>query len=199
MIAVITGDIINSTEKDSTNWLLELKSVLNQYGNSPEKWEIFRGDSFQLKLNVENALQTAFHIKAIIKQIKNKDVRMGIGIGQEDYKSDKISESNGSAYRNSGLSFESLKKSTLALKSKDPQWDEAINIMLELMLITADKWTISQAKVLKTIFENSEKNQNQIAKLLEKSQSTISTSLDRSGYENLEKIFAYYEKQTQLL
>lgn len=110
MIAVITGDIINSTEKASINWLKELKTVLNQYGSSPMKWEIYRGDSFQLKLPVEKAMLTAFHIKATIKQIKNKDVRMGIGIGMEEYVSEKLSESNGTAYQNSGLCFESLKK-----------------------------------------------------------------------------------------
>ena len=199
MIAVITGDIINSTEKAPKNWLKALKSVLNQYGTSPEKWEIYRGDSFQLKIAVENALETAFHIKATIKQIKNKDVRIAIGIGEENHKSNKISESNGSAYQNSGLCFESLKKTTLAIKSNDANWDEPINIMLDLILITANNWSISQAEVIKTIFENQGQNQNQIANLLEKSQSTISTSLDRSGYENLEKVFEYYQKKIQLL
>ena len=89
MIAIITGDIINSTEKASSSWLKELKSDLNQYGSSPEKWEIYRGDSFQLKLPVEKAILAAFHIKATSKQIKKKDVRMGIGIGKEDYVSKK--------------------------------------------------------------------------------------------------------------
>ncbi|WP_375578245.1 SatD family protein [Marivirga tractuosa] len=199
MIAIITGDIINSTEKASVNWLKELKSVLNQYGSSPEKWEIYRGDSFQLKLPVEKAILAAFHIKATIKQIKNKDVRMGIGIGMEHYVSEKISESNGTAYQNSGLCFESLKKSNLAIKSNDTEWDEPINIMLELVLFIADKWTESQAEVIKAIIENPKKNQNQLAELLEKTQSTISISLDRSGYDSLQRIFGYYKKQTQLI
>jgi hypothetical protein len=199
MIAVITGDIINSTEQASVNWLKELKSVLNQYGSSPLKWEIYRGDSFQLKLPVEEAIVTAFHIKATIKQIKNKDVRMGIGIGTEAYISEKISESNGSAYQNSGLCFESLKKSSLAIKSSTTDWDEPLNIILELVLFIADKWTVSQAEVIKVSIENPEKNQNQIAELLKKTQSTISASLDRSGYESLQKIIQYYQKQTQVL
>jgi hypothetical protein len=42
MIAVITGDIINSTEKDSINWLKELKSVLTQYGNSQKMGNLQR-------------------------------------------------------------------------------------------------------------------------------------------------------------
>ena len=199
MIAVITGDIINSTEKASVNWLEELKSVLNQYGSNPNKWEIYRGDSFQLKIPIEKAILVAFHIKATIKQIKNKDVRMGIGIGKEDYVSKKISESNGTAYQNSGLCFESLKKSNLAIRSNDADWDEPLSIMLELILFIADKWTESQAEVIKAIIENPKKNQNQLAKLLEKTQSTISASLDRSGFESLVRIIEYYKKQTQLL
>lgn len=199
MIAVITGDIINSTEKASVNWLKELKAVLNQYGSSPEKWEIYRGDSFQLKIPVEKAISTAFHIKSTIKQIKNKDVRMGIGIGMEDYVSKKISESNGNAYQNSGICFESLKKNNLAIRSNDDDWDVPFNIMLELVLLIADKWTTSQAEVIKASIENPNKNQNQLAKLLEKTQSTISTSLDRSGYDGLQRILEYYKKQTHIL
>jgi len=199
MIAVITGDIINSTEQASVNWLKELKSVLNQYGTSPEKWEIYRGDSFQLKIPIGEAMIAAFHIKSAIKQIKNKDVRLGIGIGQEDYVSEKISESNGTAYQNSGICFESLKKSTMAIKSNNHDWDEPLNIMLELVLFIADKWTPSQAEVIKASIKNPDKNQNQIAELLEKTQSTISISLDRSGYYSLQRIFDYYKKQTHLL
>ncbi|WMN07066.1 SatD family protein [Marivirga arenosa] len=199
MIAILTGDIINSTEKAPSNWLKELKSVLNQYGTSPEKWEIYRGDSFQLKISIEEAILAAFHIKATIKQIKNKDVRIAIGIGKEDYVSEKISESNGIAYQNSGVCFETLKKNTLAIRSNDAKWDEPLNIMLELMLFTADKWTASQAEVIKASIENPDKNQNQLAELLEKTQSTISVSLDRSGFDKLQKIIDYYKKQTHSL
>lgn len=124
---------------------------------------------------------------------------MGIGIGLEESVSKKISESNGTAYQNSGLCFEALKKSNLAIKSNDADWDDPLNIMLELVLFIADKWTISQAEVIKASIENPDKNQNQLAELLEKTQSTISTSLDRSGYNSLQKIFDYYKKQTQLL
>lgn len=199
MIAVITGDIINSTETTSVNWLRALKSVLNQYGSSPEKWEIYRGDSFQLRIPAKEAILTAFHIKATIKQIKNKDVRMAIGTGTEDYVSEKISESNGTAYQNSGLCFESLQKKNLAIQSGNSDWDEPFNLMLELALFIANKWSSSQATIIKTVIENPHKNQNQLAELLNKSQSTISASLDRSGYDSLQKLIDYYHKQTQLL
>jgi hypothetical protein len=41
-------------------------------------------------------------LKATIKQHKALDVRMAIGIGTIDYTSNKVTESNGSAFINSG-------------------------------------------------------------------------------------------------
>ena len=64
MVAVITGDIINSREGDVKHWITNLKRILALYGTESMDWEIFRGDSFQLKLSPELALKAAFHIKA---------------------------------------------------------------------------------------------------------------------------------------
>jgi hypothetical protein len=41
MMAVRTGDVINSREGNAPNWLNWLKEVLNQYGADPSEWEIF--------------------------------------------------------------------------------------------------------------------------------------------------------------
>ena len=71
MIAVLTGDIINSREDQSPKWLIALKEGLNQYGKEPQDWEIYRGDSFQLETTPSKALQAAIHIKAAMKQTKN--------------------------------------------------------------------------------------------------------------------------------
>ena len=83
MIAVITGDIINSREI-SIEWLDTLKRALSGLTKVNLKWEIYRGDSFQIELDVEDALLNAIYIKACIKTLKNADVRMGIGIGTWD-------------------------------------------------------------------------------------------------------------------
>tara|TARA_B110000305_G_C19373082_1_gene605540 strand:- start:790 stop:930 length:141 start_codon:yes stop_codon:yes gene_type:complete len=46
MIAVITGDIINSRKGEVERWIGPLKETLNRYGVEPKNWEIYRGDSF---------------------------------------------------------------------------------------------------------------------------------------------------------
>lgn len=195
MVAIITGDIINSTEDESVQWLELLKQVLNRYGKSPETWEIFRGDSFQVEVEPKNALLTAFHIKMCIKQAENRDVRMGIGIGEASHKSPRISESNGPAYIRSGLAFEELKKQTLAIKTDSGEIDEAINLMVQLALLIADNWTSSVATVLYTAVENPEMSQKELAKILKKSQSSVSEAMSRGGYHEVMKLNQYFVKR----
>ena len=50
MIAVITGDIINSKRLSPADWVEALKMALGIWGNTPEDWELYRGDGFQLKI-----------------------------------------------------------------------------------------------------------------------------------------------------
>lgn len=195
MIAVITGDIINSREGEVDKWLTPLKNILNYYGKEPKEWEVFRGDSFQLSIAPEKAMLAAIHIKSTIKQIKSQDVRMAIGIGEEKYSSLKITESNGSAYIRSGDCFESLKKQTLAIKSNNESLDQSINIMLSLSLLTANNWSSTVAKVIKTAIENSEKKQKYLAQLLHKSQSSVSEALKRGGFEEIMSMNNFYKIQ----
>ena len=197
MVAIITGDIINSTETKPSTWLNTLKNVLNQFGENPKQWEIYRGDSFQLELKPQNALKAAVLIKAALKQHKHMDVRLAIGLGEKSYDSKKITESNGSAFVNSGQCFEQLKKKTLAIKSPIATFDYQMNLMIELALLIMDYWKPTTSTIVKYTLENPDQNQEAIAKQLKKSQSNISEGLKRGGYDELSKLLYYYESQIQ--
>jgi hypothetical protein len=197
--AILTGDIINSRIYVTENWLSTLKESLNQYGASPNQWEVFRGDSFQLKTKPEQALQAALHIKASLKQHAKQDARIAIGIGEEEYSGGYVKESNGSAYIYSGETLEALKKQTLSIKSHNPIWDEAINLMLSLALLVADNWTKTVAKTIKVALENPTKNQTELANILGKSQSSVSEALTRGGYEEIMRVNIYYQKKLSSL
>lgn len=199
MTSIITGDIINSKKSSPKLWLETLKTILNSYGNSPLSWEIYRGDSFQLEINPKQALKACVLIKATIKQFENIDVRLAIGIGKKTYQSDKITESNGSAFVNSGECFEALKKTTLAVKSPFNEFDNSINIMLELAQLILNNWTSTSAILIKTALENPDLNQSQLAKILKKTQGNISQGLKRAGYDEISKLLYYYETQIQTL
>jgi len=196
MIAVITGDIINSRIVDVQQWMPELKKVFNKYGSEPKNWEIYRGDSFQLEILPSEALQVAILIKAAIKQFKSLDVRIAIGIGEKTYQSEKITESNGNAFIYSGECFEKLKKQTLSIKTIWKDFNQTMNVMFELATLTMDNWTPTSSLIIKTALESEHNiNQKKIAILLNKKQSNISTGLKRGGFYEIQKMLNYYQKE----
>lgn len=194
MEAIITGDIINSRKVAPNEWMTALKKGLNKYGKEPKNWEIFRGDSFQLNTSPEDALEAAILIKAEIKQWKVLDVRIGIGIGEITYQATKITESNGTAFLNSGVCFEQLKKQTLAIKTPKKEFDNTLNLMFNLAELTMEKWTETAAKLITYKIGNPNANQKELAQILNKTgQGTISEGLKRAGYDEIEKLLEYYK------
>jgi hypothetical protein len=187
MIAILTGDIVDSRKLDSPEiWILPLKSLLGSWGSSPETWEIYRGDSFQLEISdPQKSLLAALQIKALIKSLENPDpskrtspvdVRMAIGIGEKTYEAHRISESNGPAFVRSGELFETLKNegTKLALTSPWPDFDREINLILKLASIQMDSWSISSGELLTEILRNPDQNQTEMGKKLGIGQNAIS-------------------------
>lgn len=196
MIAILTADIINSRNvPDPQVWLQPLKKILNRYGDEPSDWNLFRGDSFQLKIaDPKEALKAAILIKATIKSVKTLDVRIAIGIGSQSFQSKKINESNGEAYINSGEQFEKLKKNTLAIRSPWEDFDDYMNVCLNLALLTMDNWTRSSAEIVSLSILHPGKTQQQLAEVFGISQGRISERQNRAGYEQIMQMEQYYTK-----
>ena len=177
MIAVITGDIIASRKLvNQEKWLSPLKNLLTTWGDSPKDWKLDRGDFFQIEItNIEEVLHKALEIKALIKKVEpiNEhkkisiiDVRLAIGIGEKTYSGENISESNGSAFINSGEKFDVLKKESVTLGVKTPwqDFDEEINLYLKLAGTFMDKWSVSSAELMQIILNNPNTTQEDIGK-----------------------------------
>ncbi|MFC4221214.1 transcriptional regulator [Flagellimonas marina] len=199
MVAILTGDIKNSMEHKTTKWLPMLKQALNKYGAEPKEWEIYRGDSFQLQTTPKKALEASIYIKACLKQIRQLDVRIAIGLGTKTYNGHKITESNGEAFVNSGKCFENLKKQNLALKSPNNTFNQHINLLLELALLTMDNWTPAISKTVKSAIENPAMNQKELAAILGKSQGNISEELNKAGFDEVQKMIQFYQSQLSQL
>ncbi len=196
MICIITGDIVGSRKiKDS--WLLSLKTALKAVSGQNDKWEIYRGDSFQVEVTAENAIRTAAYLKACIKINKPADVRMGIGIGEVKTKRKKLSESSGDAFVNSGAAFDSLKqaKVNLAIKTENPDFDEEINVLIKLALIAMDSWGIVAAEMVKLALENENVVQSELAVISKRTQSSVSEALKRARYSEIMEMDKLYRKK----
>lgn len=194
MTSILTGDIINSRNIPSNEWLPLLKNEFNTIGKTPKNWEIYRGDSFQIEIStIKNALLFAIKLKAILKKIKNLDVRIAIGIGKKNSDYNSVTEGSGEAFINSGNAFDTmLKKQNIAILTNDNQLNNILNTSLALALLTMDNWTVNSADFVLKYLENPKTTQKVIAKELNISESSASERRKRAGLDEilqLEKLY----------
>jgi hypothetical protein len=179
-------------------WLKSLQGALQSLGNSPKNWEIYRGDSFQTEVsNPLDALQISIKIKAAIKAIKGLDVRIGIGIGEKTYEAARVTESNGSAFVNSGHRFDALvkEKINLGIQSPWPDFDCEMNLYLRLGLIAMDNWTPNGARMVLLALDNQNLSQTELGKLEGIKQNTVSTRLKRAYYDEIRLLLDMYREK----
>jgi hypothetical protein len=200
MIGIITGDIVGSRKvKDS--WLASLKTALKSISEQGSKWEIYRGDSFQVEVVPENVIRAAAYLKACIRVNKPADVRMGIGIGDVKNQRKKISESSGDAFVNSGIAFDSLKqaKVNLTIKTISAEFDEEINVLIKLSLIAMDSWGVVAAEMVKLALENENLLQSELAAISGRTQSSVSEALKRAHFSEIMEMDKLYRKKLNQL
>lgn len=186
MIAILTGDIVNSRSLAAKIWMPELEKALGRYSKSDSLWEIFRGDSFQVETEIENAIEALYYIRFVMKSMQ-LDARIAIGIGEKEYTAETLSKSNGSAFVNSGDAFEKLKKQTFAIKTPWTNIDDQIKIIFDLSTLLIQSLNANVSKTVQIALENPGLNQNELAQLLNKKQSQISRELKKAGYDEILK------------
>jgi len=197
MIAVLTGDIVNSASYPEVPWMDQLKEYFSTFGSSPGVWEIFRGDEFQLKVPVKDALQSAVHIKALIRSNAGLDVRIALGIGTENRVAERISESNGTAYQRSGRTFSQLKKkrSNLRISTGNAEFDTNWNLILALALNFMDHWSSVSAEITALSLTHPNRSQEALARHLNIKQSAISQRRKRARWKLLKAMLDQYSGQ----
>jgi hypothetical protein len=203
MIAIIKGDIISSRKIDNPEvWLLPLKNLFNEWGETPEQWELAWGDAFQLEIDSPvEALEKAWLIKAVIKKTGIIDVRMSIGIGKKTYAGARISESNGEAFIFAGEKFEELdkEKSNLLIKSPWPDFDEEINLYLRLTSLFMDTWTVAAAELVEMVLKEPSLTQTEIGERLGIRQNSVSGRWKRAHVDELLAVDNLYRNKLEKL
>ena len=191
--AILTGDVVNSRKADIQKWLPVLEENLHYYSNN---FDIFRGDSFQVAVPLEQCIEALFLIKATIRAIEPLDVRIGLGLGEVSYWDAHIKNSAGDALIRSGEAFDALDKNLINVKSPWSEWDEPTNIMLNLATELANRWTQNMAQTVATQIKNPDANQSELAKILKKKyQSQISTELGNANWHKIKVTIDYCTKE----
>lgn len=197
MVGVITGDIIKSQSyKDADVWLNPLKSAFKHMRLPSAQWSIYRGDSFQLvDKDFSKILRHAIYLKACIKTVSDLDVRMGLGVGKQQYQGESVKESNGEAFILSGEAFETLQanKTSLQIKTNNEQLNKELNLYLRLALIAMDNWTANSAEVVKLFLESPGLIQSEMAVKLGVTQNAVSKRMSRAYLKEILQLLEMFE------
>ena len=196
MVAILTADLINSAAYDTKVWIGVLKNFLSARGDSPADWEIYRGDELQLRTQPQLALITAIELKARIKTIKGLDIRIAIGIGEEQYRGDGISESNGPAYQRSGRTLDQLKlkKKRMGIDTGHSKFDRTMNLILDLSSDTMDSWSTVSAEMVAFALSRPQITQAEMAAQFHIQQSAVSQRQKRARLSRILDVLDYYQE-----
>lgn len=203
MTSILTGDIIKSrSAQDPEVWLNILKEALTAFNPDPSRWEIYRGDSFQLEVQtIEESLKAAIYIKACIKTIKGLDVRIAIGIGHQTYRGNTIAESNGEVFQFSGETLELLKKekTNLKIKSSNGMLDRDLNLFFKFALVIMDHWTVNSAEITKLYLEQPQALQEELGQQLGINQNAVSSRQKRAHVDLIMQLEQRYRHKIKHL
>lgn len=215
--AVITGDIINSTQLTvvENNQLIKgLQNIIDALEKTEElQGEIFRGDSIQCLLqNPKNALKTALLIKTYVKGIialhdekydlistvnKNNrssiyDIRLAIGVGEVIDAKEKLSISQGEAFNLSGRLLDEMKnKQTIAIKTNDKNNNE-FETSLKLLDFIISNTTQNQCEVI--YHKLNGKTEQEISEIIGVNQSAINQRSNSSGWNAIHSLIQRFEE-----
>ncbi len=194
MTAILIGDIIDSSKTISAEWMVSLKEVLLEYGQSPTDWEIYRGDEFQLSVSAEDALVAVYKLKAVMKSLK-MDVRISIGLGDVTYEANKVMERNGTAFIRSGQLFENLKqkKLSLAIDAGNENFNTTMNILFRFAVSVMDGWLPQSAQYVIEKLKHPDLSQIELGTRLGITQAAVSRRHTRSQIDlllDLERLYS---------
>ena len=224
-VAVITGDVVRSTVvKDRARLAKVMKQAMEAIDKSGfgvvRPFEIYRGDSFQGVVEVKDALKVALTIRARLRQwdggirpvsastavraararlpiLMNDlpDARVAIGLGTVSYRSSKVVESDGEAYRNSGRALDELGRTWGRLALSTP-WDEMnaeFGTSMRLLDALVAKWSSASAQAM-FLYLTKGSTQSQLSALLKISQPAIHKRLSGADQSAVQAMIDRYEE-----
>ena len=195
-IAVITGDIVNSSGLDERE-KNDIQSWFNQLTgeNILLKPKFFRGDSFQLAVKPKLGLMLALRFRTELRsRNENNDARVSIGIGEVTSWNDDVLLANGPAFERSGKNLDTLK--IKGLRIIIVTGNKELDNELETYCVMADSYisslTSAQAKVISYKLEGLP--QRKIGQILNISQPAVSKALKAATWKAI-NVFAERYKQ----
>ena len=200
LMAVLTGDIVNSTKLSASREKQLNEQLIGQFAGYKSSLEFYRGDSFQAYLqDPAQALRLALLSRtaaiAIAKDSKKvqADVRISIGIGKVDTPVTSLKTAKGEAFILSGRAFDEMvqQEQRLAIVCANPLANEGLQVITDYLNSIFQVMTGKQAEVMYELLAG--KSQTDVARQLKKTKSTIHQRTSSGGWAAIEKLLQQYE------
>ncbi|MCM1177500.1 MAG: hypothetical protein NC115_00140 [Bacteroidales bacterium] len=157
MKCVITADIVDSTKicSDMRKTLLDVLEQISIDVNeiSSSHIEVYRGDSFQLLVNdAEKGMLCAILIRAGLMCFapdgEKWDARVSLGLGDVLYENERVTMSDGEAFRLSGRNLEVIGKQRLAVAAPSNDFNEEFTLACAFADDIISGWSKKQAGLM---------------------------------------------------
>lgn len=195
-IAVITGDIVNSSVLDEAQKFFIQKGIEQfMHEGILLKPRFYRGDSFQLAAKPMVALLLALKFRMEVRR-KNEaaDLRVSIGIGEVSSWNEDVLLADGPAFVLSGKNLDRLKRKDLniIIVTGNKELDSELETYCYLADVLLKNLSSVQANVL--FYKLAKMSQEEIGEILQISQPSVSKTLKAANWKIIEKFLRRYEQ-----
>ena len=202
-IAVISGDIINSTKLSSAQYeqlLAQIKSVqsLISKASNNNQHSITRGDEFQTVVHdIANVLRYTLLYKVGIKSLgKAFDSRISFAIACNADLRASVSESMGDAFVLSGRGLKTMKSDRLVFSADKTELSNHFDLLIKYLDRQLSELTARQCQVMLPMLWGSEDlSVSELAQKLDIATATASKSLKASGWSLISELNQRFTKQ----
>ena len=195
-IAVITGDIVNSSVLDEAQKSF-IQNGIEQFMHEGIllRPRFYRGDSFQLAAKPMVALLLALKFRMEVRR-KNEaaDLRTSIGIGEVSSWNEDVLLADGTAFVLSGKNLDSLKKKDLniIIVTGNKELDSELETYCYMADVLLKNLSSVQANML--FYRLNSLSQEQVGEILQISQPAVSKTLKAANWKVIEKFLQRYEQ-----
>ncbi|MCA1759130.1 MAG: hypothetical protein LC658_05120 [Bacteroidales bacterium] len=195
-IAVITGDIVNSSVLDEAQKSF-IQNGIEQFIHEGIllRPRFYRGDSFQLAAKPMVALLLALKFRMEVRR-KNEaaDLRVSIGIGEISSWNEDVLLADGPAFVLSGKNLDSLKNKDLniIIVTGNKELDSELETYCYMADVLLKNLSSVQANML--FYRLNSLSQEQVGEILQISQPSVSKTLKAANWKVIEKLMERYEQ-----
>lgn len=190
MIAVLTGDVVNSTKMSKETYINVIKNIQALIVNANQQFkaegEIYRGDAFQIQYPTpHHALKSTLLIKLALhlSSFSTKPIQCTLSLAYGNYEiyASKPNTSSGPVFIQSGRGLETTARGEISVHFGKEKLNENIKLLTQFLNHLLNRLTKTQAQLLYTYIENDFAEHKTLADLTGTTRQNISNRLSNIG------------------